>query len=192
MAYTQVDELSCQFLTALPDVLGIMSDKVILEAFHQYLGQASPAMRPYLNGDHFIGRRGYEQVVDKYGDSVAACNLRGGDYHRTHDEIQYMYNAIFKQARYATSVQPPNIFHGKVPGECIDKYLTLYHKKDCIIPDILVHDHPKDTNAAGARHMEAIFDVKTLRIDKDRYYYTENRRNFRRAADTKVGSVRRD
>jgi len=48
-AYLQVDELSTQFLTALPDVLGIMSDKVILEAFHQYLGRPSPIMKPYIH-----------------------------------------------------------------------------------------------------------------------------------------------
>ena len=65
-------------------------------------------------------------------------------------------------------------------------------KKDYIIPDILVHDHPKDGNAAGARHMDAIFDVKTLHVDKHKYYHSENVCNFRRAVNTKVGSVRRD
>lgn len=46
-SYLQVDKLSSQFLTALPDVMGIMSNNVILEAFHQYLGRLSPIMRPY-------------------------------------------------------------------------------------------------------------------------------------------------
>ena len=191
-AYLQVDELSTQFLTALPDVLGIMSDKVILEAFHQYLGRPSPIMKPYTHQQHFIGRKGYEQVVDEYGDSVAASNLRGGDYIRAHNEIQTMINAIFRQAGFSTSIQPPNIFHGKVPNLCLKKYLKLQRKKDFIIPDILVHDHPKDGNAAGSRHMEAIFDVKTLRIDKNKYYYSENVLSNRRAVDTKVRSVRRD
>jgi len=72
------------------------------------------------------------------------------------------------------------------------KNLKLQRKKDFIIPDILVHDHPKDDNAAGTRHIEAIFDVKTLHVDKNKYYYSENVRIFRRAVDTKVGSVRRD
>ena len=64
MAYLQCDNLSTQFLTALPDVLGIMSDRIILEAFHQYLGQESPVMKAYLHTDHYIGRRGHEQIVD--------------------------------------------------------------------------------------------------------------------------------
>lgn len=97
--------------------MGIMLDKVMLEAFHLYLGQASSVMRPYFNGDHFILRRGYEQVVDEYRDSVAALNLRDGHYHRAHDNLKLMSNAIFCQARFSSSVEPLNIFHGKVTGD---------------------------------------------------------------------------
>lgn len=43
-AYLQCDNLSSQYLTPLPDVLRIISDKVMLEALHQYWGQTSPAM----------------------------------------------------------------------------------------------------------------------------------------------------
>lgn len=48
---------------------------------------------------------------------------------------------------------------------CMNRYLNLHRKKDCIIPYILVHDHPNDLKAAGVRYMEAIFE----------YYYTENK-----------------
>ena len=102
-----------------------------------------------------------------------------------------MTNAIFRQAGFATTVEAPNIFHGKVPADCIDRYLNLHRRKDAIIPDILVHNHPSDNNAAGARNMEAIFDIKTLRIDKNEDFYSETRRTFRRAVDTKVERVRR-
>jgi len=40
----QNDFLSIQFITVLPDVLEILTDLVILEAFHQYIGIHSPAM----------------------------------------------------------------------------------------------------------------------------------------------------
>jgi len=41
--------------------------------------------------------------------------------------------------------------------------------------------------------MEAIYDIKTLRIDKRQAFYSETRkRNFRRAVDTKVLRVRKD
>ena len=71
MVYTEIDDISTQFLTTLPDVLGIMSDKVVLEAFHRYLGLEIPATRPFISRPHWIGRRGKEQYVDAYGDAVA-------------------------------------------------------------------------------------------------------------------------
>ena len=79
--------------------------------------------------------------------------------------MKIMTNAVFKQAGFATTVEAPNIFHGKVPSDFIDRYLNLHQKKDAIIPDILVHNHHTDINSTRARNMEAIFDMKTLRID---------------------------
>jgi len=169
-----------------------MTDKVILETFHQYLGQPSPAMRPFLYRTHYIGRRGMEDEVDKYGDVVARTMLNGGDFGRVHDELKMMMNAIFRQAGFATTMKPPNLFHGKVPGDCIKAYLRLCRKKDKIRPDIIIHNHPKDANSAGTRKMNAIFDVKNLRIDKNEDFYSDTRRIFRRAVDTKVLRVRRD
>lgn len=40
--------------------------------------------------------------------------------------------------------------------------------------------------------MEAIYDVKTLRIDKAGLFYSDPRQIFRRAVDTKVERVQRD
>ena len=91
----------------------------------------------------------------------------------------------------ATTVEAPNIYHGKVPADCIKRYLNLHHLEDAIILDILVHNHPSDTNSVGARNMKAIFDIKTLRIDKNEDFYKEIGRRFRRAVDTKVLRVRR-
>ena len=48
-----------------------MSDKLILEAFHQYLGHAGPAMGPFIHTPHYIGRKGRHDVVDNFGDVVA-------------------------------------------------------------------------------------------------------------------------
>ena len=103
-----------------------MLDRVILEAFHQYLGQASPAMRQFFGTTHYIGRWGKEDVVDAYGDVVARSYLREGDWIRGHDELKMMTNAIFRQASFATTVEVPNIFHGKVPADCIERYLNLH------------------------------------------------------------------
>lgn len=115
-------------------------------------------MRPFV-GTHYIGRYGNEDVVDEYGDVVARCSIKGGDWIRGHDELKMMTNAVFKQAGFETTVEVPNIFHEKAPSDCIDRYLNLHQKKDAIIPDILVHNYPTDNNSAGARNMEAIFDI---------------------------------
>jgi len=118
---------------------------------------------------------------------------RGGDFIRAHEELKMMTNAVFRQAGFATTVEPPNIFHGKIPPDCIEKYINLHQRRDAIIPDILVHNHPGDRNAVGACHIESIYDIKTLRVDKSQAFYSETRkRNFRRAVDTKVMRVRKE
>ena len=65
-----------------------------------------------------------------------------------------------RKAGMVVSAHPPNIFHGKVPGTLLDRYLNLHRRQDAIIPDLMVHDYIGDINANGARCMEAIFDVK--------------------------------
>ena len=65
MSYLQADTLSCQFLTALPDILGIQSDDVMIESIYQYLGLPSPAMKPFIEKQHYIGRRNRCQKVDE-------------------------------------------------------------------------------------------------------------------------------
>ena len=89
----------------------------------------------------------------------------------------------------------PNKSHDKVPEECIKKYVTLHRKNDAIIPDILVYNQPGDHNAGGegARFVESIYDIKTMRIDKAQSFYSETKkRNFRRAVDAKVIRVRKE
>ena len=193
MAFSQIDTLSSQFLIALPDVLGIINDDAILECFHQHLGLPRPAMCPYVDTPHYIGRRGREMVVDVYGDVVARAMMSGGDFIRSHEELKGMMAAIFRQSGYAVSVEPPNIFHGKVPVIYLKRYLDNHALKDSIIPDILIHDYHSDSNSHGPRSMESIFDIKTLRVDKNSSFYKQLPTGLaRRAIDTKVNTVRRD
>lgn len=118
--YLKCDTRSSQFLTALSDILGIMLDRVILEAFHQYLEQASLVTQTYVEGKRYIGRCGCESVVDVYGDVVTRSNLGGGDYNQAHDELKTMANSISGQA------EPHNIFYGKISGERIERYMNLH------------------------------------------------------------------
>lgn len=94
--------------------LGIMLDRVILEAFHQYLGQPSPVMRPYIGSIHYIRRMGCETKVDEHGDISARSCLQGGNGMRAYE--------------FATTVEPHNIFDGKVPADCIQRYINLHQR----------------------------------------------------------------
>ena len=165
LSFLQTDSLSNQFITALPDILGIMKDEILLEAFHQYLGQPSPAMKPFIHQPHYIGRRSRNQVVDKYGDSVARSFLLGGDFIRAHNELETLVKKIFQRAGLQTTMQPLNIFHGKIPGPAMARYNSL-HAKEAIIPDILVYNYPLKARSVGHLNGEAIFDIKTVWIDK--------------------------
>ena len=173
ISFLESCDLSTQFLTALPDVIGIQGYKDLIETVHTYLGQPSPGMKPYTSTTHHIGRRGHEEVVDQYGDVVARCNLKGGDFWRAHEEIQNIVRDMMKKVGMAVSTHPPNIFNGKIPGPVLDRYLNLHRRQHAILPDLLVHDYAGDLNAQGAGFVEAIFNIKTLRIDKNQKHYSE-------------------
>jgi len=78
--------------------------------------------------------------------------------------------AVFHQAGFSTNSEPPNIFHGKVPGENIERCLNHYTTRDTIIHNLLIHDFLANANGIGARNMAAVFGVKTLRLDKKKLY----------------------
>ena len=77
LTYLQYAILSSIFLPALQVVLCIMSDKVMFEAIHQFMGQKSPAKIPFTHRPYYIERIGKERKVGPYGDEVARFNLLG-------------------------------------------------------------------------------------------------------------------
>ena len=83
--------------------------------------------------------------------------------------------AIFHQAGFAINLEAPCIFHGKVPSPDINAYTVMHTTRDSIIPDLLMHNFPSDLNGNGAWSMEAIFDIKTLWIDKNVQLYANRR-----------------
>jgi len=110
-----------------------------------------------------------------------------------HEKIKGMMGAVFRQARFSTNIEPPNIFHGKAPRECLDCYLNLHTTREAIIPDFLIHDFLGDANGSKARNMAAIFDFKTLRIDTNSLLYAVKKTGeARRATDMKFLRVGRD
>ena len=121
LSYLQSNPSSSQFVTSFPDVLDIMSDDVLLEGFHQYLGQPSPEMQPFLHKPHYIGSQSRHQTVDKYGISVARAQLGGGDFNHAHGALELIMKGILKKAGMFISIQPSHMFHGKVPGPAIEQ-----------------------------------------------------------------------
>ena len=118
MAYLEQDEFSHQFLMSLPN----------------HLDLPSPAMRLFVAASHFIGRQEHVVTVNQFGDSIARCNLSGGDFHRAHSAIHTTFRAMLCRAGFATTNDPASIFHGKVPEALIAAYLRLHLCKDAIIP----------------------------------------------------------
>ncbi len=168
LIYSNCDTFSAQFVVALPYPLGILPDKVLLEAFAQYMAQPSPAMRPFTQPgrEYFISRDRKEQPADKYGDAVARVEVNGGDHIRLHEQLKICWNGMMRKAGFATTMVARNIFHGSVEWEYLKKYVDAQTSKDAIIPDILVHNYPADINGNGNAVGPAIFDIKTVRIDK--------------------------
>ncbi len=103
---------------------------------------------------------------------VARAEVNGGDFIRSHEQLKILWNGIPKKAGFATTMEARNIFHDTVPWEYVNEYyIHDQHSKDAIIPDILVHNYPPDTNSNGNAVVPAIFDVKMVRVDKrgDKY-----------------------
>ena len=63
-------------------------------------------------------------------------------------------------------VEARNIFCGLVDWEYLKEYVDTQLSKSAIIPDILVHNYPGSCNSNGNAFIAAMFDVKTVRVDK--------------------------
>jgi hypothetical protein len=62
-----------------------------------------------------------------------------------------------------------------IPEDIHREYQRSHTRKDTIIPDMLVHNYLPDINANGKCSMPAIFDVKTLRVDKNLIIYNQGK-----------------
>ena len=116
--------LTTQIPTVHISWLRIMQDRVLHEAFGQYLALPSPAMVPFCDPllPHWIGRAGNEQLVEKYGDLVARAEVNGGDWIRSHEQLNGLWDDIFRKGGFYTTKEARNIFYGIVPW----KFLKLY------------------------------------------------------------------
>ena len=71
------DKISQQFLQALPNHKGIMSNRAFMEAVRNYLGLPSFILKGFPDGNHFIGRN--KAMVNSYGIAVKNAILIQGD-----------------------------------------------------------------------------------------------------------------
>ena len=88
-------EISQQFLQALPNHEGIMSNRVFMEAVQNYLGLPSFILKGFADGNHFIGRN--KAMVDLYGIAVKNAMLIQGDYIQMHGLIQTLAMDMLKK-----------------------------------------------------------------------------------------------
>jgi len=88
------DEISQQFLRALPNHDSMMLNNVIREAVRNYLILPSLIPEGFADGNYFIERN--KGVVDPYGISVKNAMLLRGDYIRMHGMIQTMIMDMLK------------------------------------------------------------------------------------------------
>ena len=77
-----------------------------------------------------------------------------------------MLNGIFRKSGFSTTVEAQNIFQTSVAWHCLQHYIVRFDHKDAIIPDILIHNYLADNKANGHFVTPAIFDIKTIRVDK--------------------------
>ena len=87
----------------------------MMDSIHQYLDLPSPAMKPFIEKQHYIGRRNKCQEVDESREAVARAQIRGGDFLGAHNQIEDLLKGIFERAGFIVSPQPSHIFHGKIP-----------------------------------------------------------------------------
>ena len=170
LAWFNHDEISQQFLRALPNQDGIMLNNVFGETIRNYFGMPSFILEGFADGNHFIGRN--KAVVDPYGVAVKNAMLLQGDYIRMHGTIQAMIMDMLKRAKVWAVREPQHIFHGLVPSEYLRRYCEeQVTTKDFIIPDIMTQDHPYRQRNGRYVKQKRIFEIKTMRVDSRRTIY---------------------
>ena len=82
-----------------------------------------------------------------------------------------------------------HFFHLFLFSPLTSKYQRAHTRKDAIIPDMLVHNYLPDVNANGKCSMPAIFDVKTLRVDKNLIIYNQGKGGMKAIRVVKKGKI---
>ena len=108
LAWINIDEVSAQFLGALPNQEEIMKNNVFMLGVQAFLGIKSHILEPFADGNHFIGRNGKE--VDGFDIAVKNAMLINGDYQRMHSMIQGAAMDMLKMAKYMQCKDPKICF----------------------------------------------------------------------------------
>ena len=170
LAWFNHDEISQQFLKAIPNQDGIMLNNVMREAVRNYLGLPSFILEGFADVNHFIGRN--KAILDPYGISVKNSMLLQGDYIQMHGMIQTMIMDMLKKAKVWVVREPQHKFHGLVPTEYLRRYCEEQRTtKDFIIPDIMTQDHPCRHRNDRYVKQTRIYEIKTMRVDSRRTIY---------------------
>ena len=96
LAWFNIDDISAQFLRALPNQEGIMKNNVIMEGVRTFMGLKSHILEPFANENHCIRRNDNE--VDGSGIAVKNTMVINGDYQQMHSMIQGAAMVMLKMA----------------------------------------------------------------------------------------------
>jgi hypothetical protein len=87
----------------------------------------------------------------------------------------------------SVDVEAQNMFSNIIPEDIHREYQRAHTRKDAIIPDMLVHNYLPDINGNSKCSMPAIFDVKTLRVDKNLIIYNQGKGGMKAIRAVKKG-----
>ena len=179
--FKNLNHYSSQFLHSTCDSIGYLTDDQFAECFSQYLGLPSPSIK-FFQG-HYIGTEEDTNVVDEFGNQVAAQRyLSGGGHIQFHHTIQHTIHQLLRRCKLQSTKEAANIFQGIVPTPYIDRYThhyasvtrKRYDKDDALVPDILVHDYPTTSSSQPVKDghhlmIKAMIEVKGIRITDGNY-----------------------
>jgi len=165
-----MDEISIQYLRALPNRYGVLKNDVFIEAVRCILGLPSHIFQPFSDEHHFIGRNAI--LVDANGIVVKNAMLINRDHRRMYAGIQSLIIDMFKKVKIWAICEPQNKFHGLVPADTLKQYCDQHSIKEFVIPDIITYDHPHRERSGWMVLQKRIFEVKMMRIDSrmNKYY----------------------
>ena len=87
--YPECDQISSQFLTLLAGIIDLLSNKILVESFHQYICITIPVIGPFLHITNYIVFWGREEEINQYRVIVSRLMIYGRNFLKAHEELKH-------------------------------------------------------------------------------------------------------